>query len=67
MTGAEVCAVAGGPPGDYSDGRVVPDHPRASAAPWSPNQWEVWVADDGELLVLFDGDGRAADSWTYAT
>jgi hypothetical protein len=54
MTLAEIEAVVGGPPGNYSDGYrlglVIYD--------WLPPV--LWTADDGELCVDFAADGRAS-------
>jgi hypothetical protein len=51
----EVCAAAGGPPGDYSDGSCVHSGYRVEG-----DGVEWWLADDGELFVVFGPDGRAA-------
>ena len=52
MTFDEVCATVGGPPGDHSDGRLVPLQTH-----WHPP--DMWWARNGELGVRFDDDGRA--------
>ncbi len=53
MTLAEIEAVVGGPPGNYSDGYhlglVFYDRPPPT----------LWTADDGELCVEFSADGWA--------
>lgn len=51
----EVCAAVGGPPGDYSDGSCVHSGYRMTGEGVG---W--WLADDGELVVHFRSDGRAA-------
>lgn len=58
MTFEEVCATVGRPPGDYSDGGCVHSGYRMTG-----DRVGWWLADDGELIVLFDMGGRAASVW----
>ena len=54
MTRAEVVATVGGPPGDYSRGQAIPTY----FADKNRNRL-VWLAMDGELIVVFDADETA--------
>jgi hypothetical protein len=56
MTYNEVCAIVGGPPGDYST-RPPTLFPVADGFP-EPLSWEGWEAEDGYLMVLWNGDRR---------
>ncbi len=52
MTGDEVMATLGMPPGDYATGFVVPMAERSEC-----NRVE-WVSDEGMILVWFDEHGK---------
>jgi hypothetical protein len=51
MSRSLVIAILGGPPGDYTNGRV--QRSGESASQWA---CEKWICNDGELRVLFDSD-----------
>jgi hypothetical protein len=54
MSREEVIRTVGGPPGDYSSGPAL-SYPAAFSG------YHRWLADDGELLVLFDVTDTAAN------
>jgi hypothetical protein len=54
MTREQVVATVGAAPGDYTTGTVGL---AARGLGWT--RFDRWIANDGELLVLFDDDGRA--------
>lgn len=55
MTLEQVASTVGGPPGNYSAGWRVPVISNLS---WY-RDYESWVGADGQLLVLFDEQGKA--------
>ena len=56
MTRAEVESLLGCPPGHYSKYPVITHagHSKAYVA------WTSWVSEEGEILVLFDPEGKVA-------
>jgi hypothetical protein len=56
MSMNQVIAIVGREPGDYTSGGYFP-YPDGSKY-W---QHQYWTFDDGELLVWFDDEGKAAD------
>ena len=54
MSFDEVCAMVGGPPGDYSQGK-------SWWGPYGVKFWEYtgWLGPDAQLMVRFDASGRA--------
>jgi hypothetical protein len=53
MSREEVNRTVGGPPGDYSHGRVVAWR-LAALRSFDLKVYQQWLCDDGELLVRFD-------------
>jgi hypothetical protein len=61
MTGEEVAAIFGGPPGDYRVGtRAVTIEVGLAALPG--NVMKVWRGDEGMAFIQFGPDGRVAVS-----
>jgi len=60
MTLEEVIRTVGQPPGNHANGRCV-------SMPHGLRYWnyESWLCDEGQLLVLFDADGIATDVAVY--
>jgi hypothetical protein len=56
MTFEDVCAIVGGPPGDYSRGE-------SWWGGYGVKFWgyKGWLGPDAQLMVRFGADGRAAD------
>jgi hypothetical protein len=55
MTGAEVEALLGGPPGDYTTGPCMV----TAMGLWAEGAtYRDWVSDEGSITVAFDPDGR---------
>jgi hypothetical protein len=72
MTQEEVLRIVSVPAGDYSTGPIdLPSCgnglPKEVYRTASEGHWEEWKADDGILVLLFDGEGRViAKYFTWA-
>ena len=58
---AEVEAILGGPPGDYTS---TPGQKRFRLNVWYERS-ETWVSDEGMVIVGFDTDGRATGTRSF--
>lgn len=56
MTRAEVEALIGGPPGDYSTKSALP---AILELPPGVSRFELWFDDQGVIMVVFDEGGKA--------
>jgi hypothetical protein len=63
MSRAEVEAILGGPPGDYTTGPTEKDLLELSAAdtPEGPRYLVIWEGDSGTIWVGFDANDRAIE------
>ena len=60
MTREEIISTVGQPPGNYANGRCV-----TLPLGIRYRNYESWLCDEGQLLVLFDADGIATDVAVY--